>query len=118
MGKSGQLTQFYCYKYDTRNSLLVYFLECLDSPLPNGKQSPRFTFVKQDRYYEGLVQIVLCRKYDILALPNPVHPGHCHCYWCNPDADICRGTAILREGGSQVLTAAYLFVLSPFHVDI
>lgn len=37
------------------------------SPLSIGKQSPRFTSVKNDRYYKRLVLILVCSKHDVMT---------------------------------------------------
>lgn len=91
-------------------------LRCLDSLLCVSKQSPYFTFVKQDWYYKGLVQIVLPSKPDVIAAPDPVQPRHC-CY-CSSDVDICSGAAIFGEIGSQVLKTVDLFWPYPVYIYI
>lgn len=77
--------------------------QILDSPLRIGKQGPRFTSVKQDRYYETLVQVVLCSRPDDMAVPDPAQHSYC---CCDPDVDVCRGAAIREEEYLKLLTSS------------
>lgn len=71
-------------------------LECPDSPFCVGKQIACFTSIKQDWYYKAFVQIALCSKPDVMAMPDPFQLSNNHLCCCDLDEDVCCGDAILQ----------------------
>lgn len=61
--------------YKIRSSLLRHVLGCLNSPLRRKK--PRFTSIKQDQHYEGLLQIARSKS-DLMDALGPVQTNRCH----------------------------------------
>lgn len=47
-----------------------------------------------------LVEIVPFSKSDVM---DQFQPNHCHCCYGDPDAHICRGDAVYKKGGFQLV---------------
>lgn len=74
-----------CFLYEIWKSFLrrLFSNVCIRSSPYLLVSSPRFTSANQDRYYEGLVQIVFCSKPDVMAVQDLVQPSYCGCSCCD-----------------------------------